>query len=117
MHRSGASLCAASPSKVISFNGSNGANPYPDLVMDNAGNLFGTTYSGGASSYGTSFELVKDASGSTLNTLVNFDCTNSCGPYAGLITDSVGDLFGTTRTGGANGHGTVFELAKSVVAH
>ena len=48
------------------------------------------------------------ASGPT--TLVNFDGSNGALPYAGLIADANGNLFGTTEDGGANGDGTVFEI-------
>ena len=49
----------------------------------------------------------------TLTTLVSFNGTDGDNPHAGLIADAAGDLFGTTRGGGANGDGTVFEIAKT----
>jgi uncharacterized repeat protein (TIGR03803 family) len=48
-----------------------------------------------------------------LTTLVNFNGTNGAEPHASLIADAHGDLFGTTLYGGANGDGTVFEIAKT----
>jgi len=55
-----------------------------------------------------------------LTTLVNFNGANGMIPFAGLIADAHGDLFGTTLEGGANvttnatyGFGTVFEIAKT----
>jgi uncharacterized repeat protein (TIGR03803 family) len=56
-----------------------------------------------------------------LTTLVNFTGSPAPGPgnnapaqpHAGLIADDHGDLFGTTIAGGANGAGTVFEIAKT----
>ena len=83
--------------------------------MDSAGDLFGTTAIGGASSDGTVFEIVKGASGysSTPTILASFNNTNGALPAGGLIMDSAGDLFGTTESGGAIGDGTVFEIAKS----
>src|SRR5262249_21183492 len=67
--------------------------------------LFGTTSSGGANGHGTVFEIVKTAHGyaSTPTTLVSFNGTNGDSPTGGLIANAHGDLFGTTRFGGANG--------------
>src|SRR5439155_18602152 len=80
-----------------------------DLVKDSSGNFFGTANSGGANGEGTVFEL---ASGSSIITaLASFDNSTGTFPHAGLIEDSSGNLFGTTSNGGANGMGTVFELA------
>jgi uncharacterized repeat protein (TIGR03803 family) len=106
----------AAPKVLVSFNGTNGANPYAGLIADAAGDLFGTTESGGAGRDGTVFELAKTSSGYAAPTvLASFNGTsgNGANPYAGLITDAAGDLFGTTNYGGAGGHGTVFELAKT----
>jgi uncharacterized repeat protein (TIGR03803 family) len=47
----------------------------------------------------------------TLATLATFNGLNGANPVAGLIADGSGDLYGTTVSGGANGDGTVFELA------
>ena len=49
----------------------------------------------------------------TLITLESFNNTNRANPYAGLIADAAGNLFGTTESGGTSGHGTVFEIANS----
>jgi hypothetical protein len=84
---------------------------YPDagLIADAAGDLFGTTAIGGADN-GTVFELVNHGGGAyTPVTLLNFNGADGAKPYAGLIADAAGDLFGTTYSGGA-GNGTVFEL-------
>src|SRR5713101_6424219 len=48
-----------------------------------------------------------------LTPLVSFNGTDGAEPLAGLIADANGNLFGTTRFGGANGFGTVFEIAKT----
>ena len=94
---------------LASFNGTNGANPYAGLIEDSSGNLFGTAYQGGASGYGTVFELAQGSG--TITTLASFNGTNGANPYAGLIKDSSGNLYGTANRGGTNGYGTVFELA------
>jgi hypothetical protein len=100
---------------LISFSGGNGADPYyGSLIADANGNLFGTTYGGGGSGYGTVFEIVKSSGvyASTPTTLVSFDGGDGASPSAGLIADANGNLFGTTN-GGGSGYGTVFEVTGS----
>ena len=97
-------------STVVSFAGtSNGAQPYSTLYIDGSGNIFGTTYTGGANNDGTVFEIA--AGTTTISTLVVFNGTNGDDPKAGLVEDANGNLFGTTYGGGTNGDGTVFEIA------
>jgi uncharacterized repeat protein (TIGR03803 family) len=107
-----ASGYANTPTTLVSFNGSNGAEPVSSLIADSNGNLFGTTSVGGATGNGTVFEVAKTASGyaSTPTTLVSFNGSNGANPMAGLLADANGKLFGTTFAGGANGAGTVFDL-------
>ncbi len=94
-----------------SFNGSDGQSPDGGLAPDAQGNLYGTTYGGGASGRGTVFKL--DTSGNE-TVLYSFTGGNDGGsPAAGLATDAQGDLFGTTHMGGTNDAGTVFELANN----
>jgi uncharacterized repeat protein (TIGR03803 family) len=99
---------------LASFSGSNGNGP-TGVSIDAAGDLFGTTLTGGANNKGTVFEIAKNGSGysSTPTVLVSFNGTDGAFPFASLIMDSAGDLFGTTDGGGANGDGTVFEIAKT----
>ena len=88
------------------------APSYAGLVIDGSGNLYGTTYLGGASHEGSIFEVTKGGrSGHTLTTLASFNGTNGADPYAGLIMDSSGNLYGTTAYGGGSSDGTVFEVA------
>jgi len=98
---------------LANFSETNGGNPFGDLVVDNSGNLFGTTNNAGPGGNGTVFELVKTASGYTLQTLVSFNVTNGANPYGSLLLDNNGDLFGTTYDGGPNDAGTVFKLTKA----
>ena len=88
--------------------------PFDGLIMDSAGNLYGTTHGGGASSMGAVFELSPSSSGAwTEKVLFSFSGTNGMNPECALVFDSMGNLYGTTELGGANGFGTVFELSFS----
>jgi uncharacterized repeat protein (TIGR03803 family) len=106
---------ASTPSTLVSFTGDAGEFPEGSLIADSNGNLFGTTSFAGANDGGTVFEIAKTPTGyaSTPTTLVNFNNADGSFPTASLITDANGDLFGTTRTGGASVTGTVFEIAKT----
>lgn len=110
--------------------GSDGAYPQASLIFDSNGNLYGTTSNGGKMSgaicsglggCGVVFELAPPKSGTgpwTETPIYTFTGLNSDGavPYASLIFDSKGNLYGTTiggGTGDGKGHnqdGTVFEL-------
>ena len=90
------------------FSGANGQAPQAGLILDSSGNLYGTTGLGGTSKDGTIFEVGAGSGVST--TMVSFGGSNGEDPVAGLIMDSSGNLYGTTKEGGADGAGTVFEL-------
>ncbi len=86
----------------------NGAYPGP-LILDAAGNLYGTTSEGGVNTDGTVFEIA--AGTHTLTTLATFNGANGQNPATALTLDAAGNLYGTTIRGGANNDGTVFEIA------
>ena len=89
-------------------NGKDGGTPYSDLVRDSAGNLYGTTFSGGTAGDGTVFTL--DATGKE-TVLYSFQGgADGALPVAGLIRGAEGELYGATVEGGAAGHGTIFKL-------
>jgi uncharacterized repeat protein (TIGR03803 family) len=96
----------------FNVNDGDGAWPVAGLIFDAAGNLYGTTPSGGALGRGTVFELTPGAGGTWTETVLY----NSGGvPQAGLIVDAAGNLYGTTSVGGTkacSNCGTVFELTK-----
>ncbi len=95
--------------------GPSGYGPDGSLIADASGNLYGTTTSGGdltlnGNGDGTVFEVANDAN-HTLTTLTTFNGTNGADPAGGLLADTSGNFYGTTREGGAYGDGTVFELS------
>jgi uncharacterized repeat protein (TIGR03803 family) len=99
---------------IASFNTTNGASPQGSLIADSAGNLFGTTNSGGANGKGTVFEIpLSNGTYGAVIDIASFNTTNGASPQGSLIADSAGNLFGTTHFGGANGSGTVFEIPLS----
>ena len=105
------------PVSLYSFTGTSGDGyyPYAGLIRDSAGNLYGTTYQGGAHGVGTVFELVNSSGSYSEQVLYSFTGTSGDGayPYGGLVRDSAGNLYGTTEQGGIGGQGTVFELVNS----
>ena len=111
---------AAHESVLHSFNnnGTDGANPYATLAVDAAGNFYGTTVEGGIHNLGSVFELSpREGGGWTEKVLHSFGHgTDGTGPYANLVIDAVGNLYGTSYAGGINpcfetGCGTVYELS------
>jgi uncharacterized repeat protein (TIGR03803 family) len=98
----------------FSFNGNDGDGPTAGVLIDaKRGTLYGTT-SGGDSFLGTVFKMVAPAQ---LTVLYNFcsqpNCVDGEGPFASLIEDTSGNLYGTTKLGGANNQGVVFEIVQS----
>ncbi|HEY6768876.1 MAG TPA: choice-of-anchor tandem repeat GloVer-containing protein [Candidatus Sulfotelmatobacter sp.] len=105
--------------------GSDGYFPFGGVVSDQAGNLYGTTWSGGPNSGGTVFELTLPVSGSTWTKSILYAFGADFGalsPSGGLAFDAKGNLYGTTGVtvvddtchwgGAAPLCGTVFKLAK-----
>lgn len=97
---------------LYSFDGKpDGANPESSLIMDSAGNLYGTTFAGGASGLGTVFEVSTSGTETVLHSFTGKPDGEQ--PEAGLAMDAAGNLYGTTSLGGTHGNGTAFELAKN----
>ena len=97
---------------VYSFQGGNdGASPSSALVLDAAGNLYGTTASGGGAGGGTVFKI--DTTGQETVLYAFQGVPDGAYPFRGLIEDSSGNLYGTTTAGGVYGAGTVFMLNAS----
>ena len=88
--------------------GADGSQPYAGVIRDVAGNLYGTTSGGGASGAGVVFMV--DAAGEE-KVLYSFTGGADGGyPYAGLIRDVAGNLYGSATGGGASGAGVVFKV-------
>jgi uncharacterized repeat protein (TIGR03803 family) len=108
-------------SVLYSFTGGNdGAYPIAPVILDSAGNLYGTTIFGGTGSCyngtgcGVVFKLSPSDTGWSQTVLYSFTGGgDGAQPYAGLVRDSEGNLYGTTFLGGAFANGTVFELSPS----
>ncbi len=90
--------------------GPDGAWPAAAPIMDSAGNLYGTT-SGGPASTGSVWELSPSANGWTFTTLHLFSGCTNCGPHGGVTMDAAGNLYGTTLTAGSFGNGNIFKLS------
>jgi uncharacterized repeat protein (TIGR03803 family) len=93
--------------------GIDGGSPNAGVVFDDAGNLYGTTKSGGLYGHGTVFELSPSESGWNETVLYSFTGgEDGDSPLGGVVLDGNGNLYGTTYQGGDPGcHcGTVFEL-------
>jgi len=103
------------PTVLHTFTGlSDGGAPTSGLIFDQAGNLYSTTYAGGAYSLGTVFELTPSGSGWTESVLHDFAGGNDgANPEAGLVFDSSSNLYGVTAFGGGHIYGTAFELQAS----
>jgi len=110
---------------LYTFSGADGGNPFAGMIRDAAGNLYGTTVTGGVSTCygipggcGTVFKLNPTG---TLTVLHSFDGSDGSGPFAGLVYDNEGNLYGTTAQGGdltcdgGNTCGVVFKLDKKGV--
>lgn len=89
-----------------------GAYPaFSQVAFDKAGNLYGTTYAGGASDNGTVFKLTPSGTETGLYSFAGG--VDGYQPNSGVILDKLGNLYGTTVSGGLNGYGTVFKLTPS----
>jgi uncharacterized repeat protein (TIGR03803 family) len=101
---------------LITYAGRNGSSPGANLIVDESGNIYGTTSWGGSHAYGTAFELVSSTRGFHNTILWNFDANDGLNPSGSLVLDSAGNLYGTASKGGTTvgqnwGFGVVFKVA------
>lgn len=98
---------------IFAFGPSTGSYP-SGLVIDAAGNLYGTTASGGGGTHqrGSVFELSPVAGGWQETNLISFDSRGPVQPVGSLVFDKAGNLYGVSEFGGASGFGVVFELTR-----
>ncbi len=93
---------------LVNFDGTNGAYPYGNLIIDDSGNLYGTTSQGGQNGDGIVFKLAPSGGGFTYSILYTF--TSDCDSYGGVTMDAAGHFFGVCVGGGAHYDGWIFEL-------
>jgi uncharacterized repeat protein (TIGR03803 family) len=97
---------------------SDGVDVNPGLIVDRSGDLYGTTYEGGQNNLGVVFKLTPSGREIVLHSFAGGN--DGSNPFAGLVADSEGNLYGTTQLGGRNNEGTVFKLTpegKETVIH
>jgi uncharacterized repeat protein (TIGR03803 family) len=93
-----------------------GGSPWAAPIRDKHGNFYGTTWAGGTKSWGTVYKVDSTGKETILHSFVGGK--DGSNPWAGLIVDAAGNLYGTTNTGGGNycfnnyGCGVVFELSQ-----
>ena len=97
--------------------GADGGNPNAGVIADSAGNLYGTTVGGGSSACfnGCGVVYTVDTTGHE-TVLHSFSGADGGNPQAGVIRDSAGNLYGTTKSGGTSTYGVVFEIAAADTA-
>jgi uncharacterized repeat protein (TIGR03803 family) len=108
--------------------GADGAHPRAGLVLDSAGNLYGTTFEGGAGPCNQQYPNSRGATPLTCGIVFKLDASGTesvlhsftgepdgANPSAGLVLDATGNLYGTTSYGGTLGFGMVFKLDASDV--
>ena len=97
--------------------GTDGATPFAGLIGDPKGNGYGTTYAGGGSSAcpggcGTVYKISSSGKESVIHAFTG-GTTDGCYPYAPLVIDKNGNLYGTTSGCGTNNTGSVFKVSPS----
>lgn len=96
------------------FTGWDGSGGGEGLIFDNAGNLYGGTWVAGSVPGGTIFELTPNPTGPWTETVLHRFTGGTDGYSPGeseFVFDKLGNLYGTTRGGGAYGYGVLFKLA------
>ena len=88
-----------------------GNTPVAGLIRDPAGNLYGTTYYGGAFGGGTVFEVSPKGNEKVVYSFcAETECADGSSPGTGLLLDGAGDFWGATSNGGTLNGGAVFKI-------
>ena len=87
-----------------------GSHPWAPVTLDAAGNIYGTTYVGGQHEYGTVFKLDPAGNETILHDFNAATGNDGGAPFAGVLRDRSGNLYGTALEGGSRGYGVVFKL-------
>ena len=96
---------------LYSFKGTDGYDPALGVILDAAGNLYGSTYGGGAYNRGTIFKLVPRAGKRWKEAILHtFTGGSDGGNPEGFVFDTAGNFYGVAAYSGANGGGVVFEI-------
>ena len=90
------------------FSGQDGGFPFTPVTRDKAGNIYGTTFSGGSSFAGTVFKIDTAGNETVLHSFT--DGSDGCEPSQGLVRDNAGNLYGTTFACASSDYGTIFKV-------
>ncbi len=116
-HATGSVMGGWSKASVYAFTGRpDGAEPFSGVSFDSSGNMYGTTYAGGTGGDGTVYRETPSGNGWVESVIYSFASgtgSNACLPYAGVVIDSAGNLYGTASACGTNGYGSVYMLSPS----
>jgi len=94
-----------------SFDGADGAVPQGGVVLDGAGDLYGTTLSGGPDGYGVIYKLDRAGNYTVLHSFTGGADGNHV--YGGLVREESGNIFGETLFGGLYGQGVIFKVNRA----
>lgn len=105
----------ASAQEIIlhNFKDADGQEPASELVFDGEGNLYGSTFLGGAQGYGVVYKMTPGSDEWSESVLFSFDGFDGNLPSGNVALDSAGNFYGTVYMGGAFGVGAAFELSPS----
>ena len=91
--------------------GAEGSHPNSPLLADGVGNFYGTSYDGGANGFGTVYKITAAGDFRLLHSFVpDRDGKN---PKSGLVSDGLGNFYGTASTGGPNDRGTAYKITEN----
>jgi len=89
---------------------SDGCYPLQGVIMDKKGNLYGTTYHGGASNQGTVFRLTPNGTETLLHSFAGGPSDGAMPTFGHLLMDKAGNLYGVTEEGGSSRVGVLYKL-------